>query len=366
MEINVKNRGGMTMNIRIFSQFFPVFLVIVLIVGVDAWAQPDVNIDWGIHPSDYSRVGKSGWQFLKLPTDARFAAMGGIISATGRGTASAALGNPASLVDVNAKRVSAFFSTMNWIADIKYMSGAVAKNFGKYGTFGLSVIALDYGDMERTAYIEQFDDQGNTKGIALPAFDLGTFSGSDFAMGLSYARWMTDRLQFGLKFSFVQETLDDATTRNWAVDVGTMYHTGIKTFRISMVGRNFGPDAEFVQYEERIGVPAMKARMPIAFVLGAAIDILEEKEDSPHLWTLAGEFIHPNDGEEKLNFGTEYSFMNYVMLRGGYRFNYDEEGLTLGAGLRVHFSDFSLLINYAFIDFGRLNEVHMFSTGFSF
>jgi len=356
----------MTMNIRIFSQFFPVILVIVLIIVGNAWAQPDVDIDWGIHPVDYNRVGKAGWQFLKLPTDARFAAMGGIISVTGRGTASAALGNPASLVNVDAKTLSASFSTMNWIADLKYMSGAVARNFGKYGVFGLSVISLDYGDMERTIYEEQFDDLGQSKGIALPVFDLGTFSGGDFAIGLSYARQMTDRLQVGMNARFVDQTLDDASTANWSIDVGTLYYTGIKTFRISMVGRNFGPDAEFVQYEERIGIPAMRVRMPMVFVLGAAIDILEEKQDSPHFWMVAAEFTHPNDGPEKLNFGTEYSFMNFVMLRGGYRYNYDEEGLTIGAGLRVHFSDFSFLINYAYIDFGRLNEVHMFSTGFSF
>lgn len=356
----------MTMNIRIFSQFFPAILVIVLIVGVDAWAQPDTDIDWGIHPSDYSRVGQAGWQFLKLPTDARFAAMGGIISATGRGTASSALGNPASLVNVDARTLSASFSSMNWIADIKYMSGAIAKNFGRYGVFGLSIIALDYGDMERTIYEEQFDDLGQSTGISLPVFNLGTFSGSDFAIGLSYARQMTDRLQVGMNARIVQETLDDATTSNWSIDVGTLYYTGIKTFRISMVGRNFGPDADFVEYAERIGIPAMRVRMPIVFVLGAAIDVIEEKDGSPHFWTLVAEFTHPNDGEEKLNFGTEYSFMNFAMLRGGYRFNYDEEGLTLGAGLRVHFSDFSFLLNYAYIDFGHLNEVQMFSAEFSF
>jgi hypothetical protein len=352
------------MNILVFKRVFPVILLIVLVSGVDILAQQDVDVDWGIQPTDYSRVGKSGWQFLKLPTNARYAAMGGITSAIGRANASAALANPASLTDV--ENVSASVTSMNWIADVKYMAGAVAKNLGNWGTFGLNVIAVDYGDMERTENQEQFDEFGETLGRALPVFNLGSFSGSDFSVGLSYARRMTDRLQVGVNLRYVQETLDDATTGNVALDVGTLYYTGIKTFRISMLGRNFGPDAEFVEYTERIALPAMKVRMPMVFMLGAAIDIFEGKDGNPHLWTLAAEFTHPNDGPEKVNIGTEYSFMNFVMLRGGYRYNYDEEGLTFGAGLRVHLSNFSLMINYAYLDFGRLEQVHMFSTGFAF
>ena len=354
------------MNIAILKRVFPVILVIVLAVGdyVSAQPDPDDYIDWGIHAWDYSRVGKAGWQFLKLPTNARYAAMGGIISALGRGDASAANGNPAMLADV--KNIEASVSGMNWIADVKYMSGAVAKRLGRAGVLGLNVISVDYGDMERTENQEQFDDAGETLGRTLPIFNLGTFTGGDFSIGLSYARQMTDRLQVGVNVRYVQETLDDATTGNVAVDVGTMYYTGLGSFRISMVGRNFGPDAEFVEYEERIGTPAMKVRMPMVFVLGAAVDVIEKKEGSPHLWTVAAEFTHPNDGPEKVHLGTEYSLFDFVFLRGGYKFNYDEEGLTLGAGLRVHFSNFSFLVNYAYIDFGRLNKVHMFSSGFSF
>ncbi len=353
------------MNRLQFNCAIPVILVIMLAMSGPLQAQPDVKVDWGIHPTDYSRVGKSGWQFLKLPTDARFAAMGGIVTANGFGDASAALGNPASLSDV--KNVSANISGMNYIADVQYMSGAIARNFGRWGTLGLHVISVNYGEMERTINEEQFDDLGNSKGIALPALNLGTFTGGDLSVGVAYARRMTDRLQVGLNARFVQETLDDATTGNWSMDVGTMYYTGIKTFRISMLGRHFGPDAEFVEYTERIAIPAMKVRMPMAFLLGAAVDILEKKEGSPHYWTVAGEFSHPNDGPEKVNLGTEYSFMDFVMLRGGYRFNYDEEGLTLGAGIRVHLSNNApVSINYAYIDYGRLSKVHMFSTGFAF
>ena len=36
--------------------------------------------DGGLKPLDFSRVGVAGWQFLKLPTSARQAGMGGVLS----------------------------------------------------------------------------------------------------------------------------------------------------------------------------------------------------------------------------------------------------------------------------------------------
>jgi opacity protein-like surface antigen len=77
--------------------------------------------------------------------------------------------------------------------------------------------------------------------------------------------------------------------------------------------------------------------------------------------TLAAEFTHPNDGAEKVHAGAEYTLMSLLTLRGGYKFNYDEEGLTLGAGLNVELSGMKVGIDYAYVDFGRLEQLHMFS-----
>ena len=40
--------------------------------------------------------------------------------------------------------------------------------------------------------------------------------------------------------------------------------------------------------------------------------------------------IHPRDYTERINLGAEYVLMDMIALRAGYRFNYDEEGLTAG------------------------------------
>lgn len=321
------------------------------------------QVDYGIHAPDYSRVARSGWQFLKLPTNARYAALGGIVTSIANGEAASALGNPASITDVDNLGISV--SNMNYLADISYQSGSVVKNFDEWGTFGVNVIYLDYGDMIRTENIEQFDADGNSLGRTRPDLSAGTVTGGDFGIGLNYARRVTNKLQIGGTIRLVQEDLDGAKTTNWTIDVGTVYYTGIKTLRIAMLGRNFGPDAEFVDYKERIGIPAMKVPTPMMFQLGAAIDILEGRDDNPHLWTVAAEFTHPNDGPEKVHLGSEYTFMDFAMLRAGYKFNYDEEGLTLGGGVRIHNGAYGVLIDYAYVQFGRLGQVHMFSVGFS-
>ena len=110
----------------------------------------------------YSRVGRSGWQFAKLPTSARMASMAGIATVLGRGDANAALTNPASMSDVSSLSMSG--SSMNWIADITYYSGAVVKSFDQWGVFGFSINTLDYGDMVRTENQEQFGPSGETPG----------------------------------------------------------------------------------------------------------------------------------------------------------------------------------------------------------
>ncbi|MCP4705208.1 MAG: hypothetical protein GY865_11400 [candidate division Zixibacteria bacterium] len=59
--------------------------------------------------------------------------------------------------------------------------------------------------------------------------------------------------------------------------------------------------------------------------------------------------------------------MNRYFLRGGYKFNYEEEGLALGGGISTPLSETSdLSLDYAWVDFGRLTSVHRFSASIHF
>ncbi|MFC1619448.1 hypothetical protein ACFL45_05840 [Candidatus Neomarinimicrobiota bacterium] len=50
-----------------------------------------------------------------------------------------------------------------------------------------------------------------------------------------------------------------------------------------------------------------------------------------------------------------------LAIRSGYKGNYDEEGITVGGGLRYLISGLGLRVNYGYIAFSRSGQVHMFT-----
>jgi hypothetical protein len=105
--------------------------------------------------------------------------------------------------------------------------------------------------------------------------------------------------------------------------------------------------------------------MPLDFRAGLAMDFLDD-EQSPHLVTTIVEGEHPNDGKEKFQVGLAYSFQKTFFLRAGYKFNYDVQRFTFGAGINYPIGNTLGSINYAYVDFGELTQVHMLSLGFTF
>jgi hypothetical protein len=327
-------------------------LVISLLLFSTLWAQS------GIEPQNVERVGLAGWQFLKINLDPRQAAMAGSFAATSHGDVGAIFGNPSALVDI--KNFQASFNNVRYIADMAYYAAAIAKNFKGIGVFALSVAAFDVGDIPRTIN-QPIPGEDRTE-----AFVTGeTFTGGDFAAGLSYARQVTDLLSVGGNIRWIREKIDDLSMNNVSFDVGTMFYTGFKSLRLGMTARSFGPDQQLVGWSEEVQIQPVDIRMPLDFRVGLAMDFLEG-QDSPHLLTATLEGTHPNDGPEKIHVGAEYWFHNILSLRGGYRANYDEGNFTFGGGLNYSVDNLGGQINYAFVDFGRLKQVHMFNLALTF
>ena len=60
-------------------------------------------------------------------------------------------------------------------------------------------------------------------------------------------------------------------------------------------------------------------------------------------------------------------FKERFALRVGSRFNYDSDGITAGAGMRIPYGEEGLIsVDYAYQDFGILTEVHRFTMAFAF
>jgi hypothetical protein len=110
-----------------------------------------------------------------------------------------------------------------------------------------------------------------------------------------------------------------------------------------------------------------KFSLPTIFRVGISAPI---QVGSSNKFTLAVDAVHPNDNLEKVNVGAEWEFKEIFSLRGGYRdlFIPDSEGgLTLGAGIRMSMIEmYNVHFDYAWSDYGRLNDVHRITIGFSF
>jgi hypothetical protein len=108
--------------------------------------------------------------------------------------------------------------------------------------------------------------------------------------------------------------------------------------------------------------------LPLLFRIGVSTNAI--KTDDYRL-TLAVDALHPNDNYESVNTGAEFSYRDFISIRGGYQslFLTDKEGgLTFGVGInsKFLFSNDLFRFDYSYRDFGRLNAVNSFSVGIKF
>jgi hypothetical protein len=308
---------------------------------------------------EFAPVGTAVAQFLEIGVGARGSAMGEAYTALTDDAAST-FWNPAGLALVKQRNIHLAYN--NWPADISIGGLSLAMNVENIGTFGLSAIYLNTDDMAVTT----LSDPEGTSGQ--------TFSISNYAIGLSYARYMTERLTVGITAKIVSEDYFGYGYSTFAVDLGTMYETGFRGLKIGMSILHFGPEVQFdgnyIDYSDpkSVGVDKPKSfetySLPINFRFGISIDILEDPDN--HL-IAAADMIHPNNNLEQYNTGFEYGFRQLFFLRGGYKINTDEAGLTLGLGVKYSFlDDYDMQLDYAYSDMGVLLDVHRVSFGISF
>ena len=311
--------------------------------------------------SQVSKIAQTGLQFLKVDVSPRAAAMGGAYMMIGA-DASAMFYNPAGIANIPSDgNLDLFVGRTEWIADIAYSSVAAAKNFGNIGVFGVSATFADYGDIHGTrvaATASGFEETG--------LLDVGAY-----AVGLTYARKLSDKFTVGGQVKLVNQNLGsnavqiaggDPTNRENDVtgvgyDFGTIFYPGFRSFRFGMSVRNLSAELEY----EKEGF-----QLPLTFTIGVAIDLMDFIGTENQSLLLAIDAIHPRDFEERLNVGAEYLLMDMFALRAGYKFNYDEEGVTAGLGFQQQLSGVKLKLDYAYADFGVFDTVNRFSVGFSF
>ncbi len=310
-----------------------------------------------LQAKEFAPVGTAVAQFLEIAQDARGTAMGQAYVSMVY-DASAVFWNPAGLVGAEGKNL--YLGYNQWVADITFGSFSFSYNFGSAGTIALSGVYLFTPDMDVTTV-------NNPEGTG------EKFSLSNHSFGLSYARRLTNKLSFGVTLKSVREYYYYHGYTTWAVDVGTLYRTGFHGLSLGMAIFNFGPEVRYnfayidysnpFSYKNNKTVPFNKHSLPVNFRVGISMNVYQAGQ---HKLVMASEMVHSNNNLESYNFGLEYNLKGMFFLRGGYRINIDEGGLSLGLGVKFPYLDGKKgSIDYSFSDRGIFGGIHRFSVGFA-
>ena len=308
----------------------------------------------------FAPVGTSVAQFLEIGVGAGATGMGEAYTVMAK-DASAAFWNPAGLADVQKRNL--FTSYTQWPAGISVGALSFATNVGNLGTFAVNSIYLMADDMEVTT-IDNPEGTGEY------------FSISNHSLGLSYSRYLTDKVSVGVTTKYVHEGYYDHGYSTWALDLGTVYRTGFHGLKLGMSVLHFAPeinfDGEYIDYSDPKSYAGDEPKpkdfenysLPINFRFGVAMDVLNTGQ---HKITAATDMIHPNNNIEQYNAGLQYTFNKIIHLRTGYQMSADEGGFSFGGGTNLQVAgNYRIILNYSYADMGILSGINRFSLNIHF
>lgn len=317
---------------------------------------------------EVTKVGTTAAGFLNIDVGAQAISMGGAYVAVAEDV-TAMYWNPSGIARI--ENFSVLFHHTTWIADIGLNYVGVVLPVGNIGSFGVNITSLTMDDMERTT-------------IANPEGTGEKFNAGSYAMGLCFARNLTDRFSIGFNVKYINEQIYHSSASTVAFDVGTIFNTQFNGLKIGMSITNYGPKLKLQGQDLLTQVdidPSIAGNnenmnsylktdgfdLPLLFRVGVAIDVLKGRENSNLI--LAIDALHPNNDKESINIGAEYVLRNRFFLRGGYNTLFakdSESGISLGGGLAFKLYNSSLVFDYAYQNFGILNDVQTFTVGLSF
>jgi hypothetical protein len=323
-----------------------------------------------LYSQNVSKTGTTAASFLEIGIGGPANAMGGAFVGLAN-DASSLYWNVAGIT--NLERYEAMLVHLSWIADTKLDYAGLVLPLGDFGSIGFSFTSLSMEDMKVTT-VDQPDGTGEY------------FSSSNLAIGLSYAKKLTDRFSVGITAKYIKESIWHMSAAALAIDAGTSFKTDLLGgMTIGAVISNFGTEMQMEGRDARYTIRVDEGKqgsneniptniemdswgLPLHFQIGVSTSPVKTED---YQLIVSADAIIPNNDYQSLNVGAEFSFMNVFYLRGGYNalFLKDSEGgLTFGAGVSsdMLLSTAEVNFDYAFRDFGKLTNVHSFSLGIRF
>jgi hypothetical protein len=318
------------------------------------------------------KVGQSGMTYLAISLGARESGMGNASVASVTGT-QGMFYNPGTLTELNDFGV--VLNHVSWLADTQLYGFGVAKSFGQYGTLGLDMVYMDYGEIIGTQRVDKSIDE---RGF----ITTGDINVQDYSIGVSYGFPVNEFFSVGLKLKYVHENLGTAPIAvdsfidslgvkqyvredrewkisNWGFDFGAYYKIGYKDLVLGVAFQNYSPDMKY--WTEQF-------QLPLVLRMGLSMDILKFWNEKGGDFELNTSFdvLHPIDYTERVHIGTELGFKKMFFLRAGYKFNYDVEDFSFGLGFNFDFGGVGATLDYAYTHVEYFNSVNRLSLNFVF
>jgi hypothetical protein len=232
--------------------------------------------------------------------DARSVAMAGVSAGIPNGLYGI-FSNPATLA--YTKDIETYFGYYSLFNGVWGGPLAVAKNFGKYGVFGISVFGFTSGEIDVV-------DENNVS--------LGTTARQTFLTGgLSWAYKIRDNLYSGISIRGAYDKIDEYSANGAFMDGGIFYRKKDDRFTAGLLFKNLGfvfksyGDSYTIPFEVEAGLSFVPRNLP---VMRLALDVNKKTGD-------------------------------YVNFEPGIELNVYQKALFLRAGYSVSQKDISYLLD---------------------
>ncbi len=219
--------------------------------------------------------GLTSYAFLKLPSSARTAALGGTLNSVIDEDVNQAFQNPSLINQSMHNKLS--MSAVNYFNDITFGDFSYALKVKKLSTWVLGIHYINYGDIK--GYDENAIFQGNVKA-------------GEQCFYVGYGYQFNKNIIFGSNFKFIASNLAGYISNAIALDFGTTYRSNDSLFTATILLKNMGAQmqryytgalAEPIPYEVQIGISFKPKHMPIRFSFAGT-----------NLQTQNTTFINPN------------------------------------------------------------------------
>lgn len=222
----------------------------------------------------------------------------------------------------------------------------------KNGAIGLSLLLFSMDEFE------QYDIAGNKEDKSLSA--------GDFSIGFGYANnplkllGIDENVSVGIGFKYVRSRLVDESQNAIGFDFGVLYRMNFISFgNKEAIKDNLGIGISLQNLGSGISYVNENTPLPRNLRMGIGYNGYKDKTQS---FLLGFEINIPNDSKMIMGTGLEYTVMEIVSLRIGYKLSGREvDGLSFGIGGNFIISDKKIGIDYALIPLKDMGTMHSFS-----